>query len=31
MVSGTVAQWECVWNKTYGDLQLLSVVVRHFV
>lgn len=27
MVSGTVAQWECVWGQSYGDLRLLAVIV----
>ncbi len=31
MVSGTVAQWECVWGKSYGDLLLLAVVVCQLV
>lgn len=31
MVSGTVAQWECVWGKSYGDLRLLAVVEHQFM
>lgn len=31
IVSGTVAQWECVWGQSYGDLQLLAVVICWFV
>lgn len=27
MVSGTVAQWECVWGQSYGDLRPLALVL----
>lgn len=30
MVSGTVAQWECVLGQSYGDLRLLAVVIWRF-